>query len=673
MIITNAINVLFLLVSCVFKIHSYVYPPKINKQYRILASNNHLTEFSQFPPPQSDQFNRHYHYSKRYYEDAIRRLRSNNYSSNPDQQQRSAFMKTSGLKRPFPSDVSPKFDANNTIDKEELPGITIILKGEFMKHYQEDDGDDDHDEGENESENLGQDIFDILQQLNEQSAGDGIGRGIGNIDSDSSEDDKRGGGRRKQPHQRRDNPYVRAFRKAENKPNKKSKNFEVLTNYGIKFSDVGGYAKIKDELRQSIDILRNYQKYTKYNVRIPKGLVLEGPPGNGKTLIAKSLAGEAGCGFIAVSGADFQEKYVGVGSSRIRELFELAKENEPCIIFIDEIDAVGRHRSGDGESSSSERDNTLNALLVELDGFKNNTGVFVVGATNRIDLLDPALVRPGRIDKKIFIGIPDAATRKEVLQIHMRGKPHDESIILGDLVDTTDGLSCAQIENLLNEAMLYALRFNGTAFSYADVDVILNKIIAGWQDSDHEFTQDMINRIAVHEMGHAILGYLSKYHSKMLKVVLNLSSPRTPGYTVFERSASSLYLKEALFEHLIILLGGRIAEEVIYNVSITTGAINDFEEALKLAERMIVHYGMGENVLYPSTSEKYKEIIDTEVSELINYAYLVGRMVLENCKHIILESSAFLKKEKKLVPGDLATMIVDSYPEVMKLKDIFTV
>jgi len=637
-ILINTLFVFFGLLS----IQSYLRQPTKLGRYH-LALN-----VGQYPSP--NHFNRHYHYSKRYYEDALRRLQSNNFSS--DQSPKFKKVLSDRLK----GDI--KYDANNTINEEELPGITIILKSGFMGSF----GNDDEEEHQDDSDTIDQDIFDIFQQLNKPSGS--------NIDSD---DEEERGGRRKQPHQRRDNPYIRAFRKAENKPNKKSKNFEVITNYGIKFADVGGYAKIKDELRQSIDILRNYQKYAKYNVRIPKGLVLEGPPGNGKTLIAKSLAGEAGCGFIAVSGADFQEKYVGVGSSRIRELFELAKANEPCIVFIDEIDAVGRHRSGDGESSSSERDNTLNALLVELDGFKNNTGVFVVGATNRIDLLDPALVRPGRIDKKIYIGLPDAATRKEVLQIHMRGKPHDESIILADLVDTTDGLSCAQIENLLNEAMLYALRFNGTAFSYADVDVILNKMIAGWQDADHEFTQDMIDRIAVHEMGHAVLGYLSKYHSKMLKVVLNLSSPRTPGYTVFERSASSLYLKEALFEHLIILLGGRIAEEVIYNVSITTGAINDFEEALKLAEKMIVHYGMGENVLYPSTSEKYKEIIDNQVSELINYAYLVGRLVLENCKHIILESSALLKTQKKLVPSDLARMILDSHPDVLKLKDIFTV
>jgi cell division protease FtsH len=578
---------------------------------------------------EQNNYPRHYHYSKKYYENALQRLQSNNISS-PN----------------FPRDPRLRFDQNDTMNADDLPGITIILKGGFFQQFE--DEDDDHDSNEDMQDH--DDLPEEFKQLFPQQSN------------------------KKLPH-RRENPYMRAFRQgyedSEKKENLKSKNFQVIKDYGIKFSDVGGYAKIKDELSQSVDLLKNYAKYSKYNVRIPKGLILEGPPGNGKTLLAKSLAGEAGCGFIAVSGADFQEKYVGVGSSRIREMFELAKKNEPCIIFIDEIDAVGRHRSADGEPSSSERDNTLNALLVELDGFKNNTGVFVVGATNRIDLLDPALVRPGRIDKKIYIGIPDAITRREVIGIHIRGKPHDESIILEDMVETTDGLSCAQIENLLNEAMLYALRYNGTAFTYSDVDVILNKIIAGWQSTEHELTQDMIDRIAVHEMGHALLGYLSKYHSKLVKVVLNLSSPRTPGYTIFERSPSSIYLKEALFEHIIILLGGRIAEEVIYNVSVTTGAMNDFEEALKLAERMIVHYGMGEKVLYPSTSEKYKEIIDTEVSELINYAYLVGRIVLENCKSIILESSMLLKNEKKIIPGQLSDMIRDSYPEVLKLKEIF--
>jgi len=368
----------------------------------------------------------------------------------------------------------------------------------------------------------------------------------------------------------------------------KSKNFEVIKNYKLSFSDVGGYDLVKKELDQCVDILKNYQKYSKYNVRIPKGLILEGPPGTGKTLLAKALAGESKCNFIPVSGADFQEKYVGVGPTRIKELFSLAKDNIPCIIFIDEIDAVGRKRSSDGESSSNERDNTLNALLVELDGFKNNTGIFVVAATNRLDLLDNALIRPGRIDKKIFIGLPDTITREAILNIHINGKPHDSSIIIKDLVEITEGLSGAQIENLLNEAMLNALRINNTQFSYTDFDLILNKMMVGWQPTEHEFTSDIIDHIAIHEMGHAIVGILSKYHSKMSKVVINLSSPKSPGYTVFEASTSNIYTREALFEHLMILLSGRIAEEVFYNVSVTTGAINDFEEALKLAEKMVI-------------------------------------------------------------------------------------
>jgi len=446
----------------------------------------------------------------------------------------------------------------------------------------------------------------------------------------------------------------------------KTKNFEVLKKTNMNFGDVGGYENVKDELRQCVDILKNYQKYKQYNVRIPKGLILEGPPGTGKTLIAKALAGEAKCSFVPVSGSDFQEKYVGVGPTRIKELFRLARENIPCIIFVDEIDALGRKRSTDGESSSNERDNTLNALLVELDGFKNTTGVFMVAATNRFDLLDNALTRPGRIDKKIFIGLPDKTTRESIINIHIKGKPYDATTVdIPNLVEITDGLSGAQIENLLNEAMLNALRCNQTQFTFADFDFILNKMMAGWQPNEHEFTSDIIDHIAIHEMGHAVVGLLSKHHSKMSKVVINLSSPKSPGYTVFESSTSNIYVREALFEHLMILLSGRIAEEVFYNVSVTTGALNDFEEALKLAEKMVLYYGMGSNVIYPSNSEKYKELIDNDVIELINNAYSCAQMIIITCKDLIYETSEILKKNKLLKAEALNALMNEKYSHLV--------
>lgn len=459
------------------------------------------------------------------------------------------------------------------------------------------------------------------------------------------------------------NPY-----REKSSAKKKSKNFEVISDNNINFNDVGGYENIKNELYQCVDILSNYTKYAPYNVRVPKGLILEGPPGNGKTLIAKALAGEANCSFIAVSGSEFQEKYVGVGSSRIRELFKLAKENVPCIVFIDEIDALGRKRSSDGDTSGNERDSTLNELLVALDGFKNSTGVFVIGATNRADLLDSALIRPGRIDKRIFIGNPDKNTRHAILNIHSRGKPADSSVVLDDVVELTNGLSGAQIENLVNEAMLNALRNDKKKYTNDDLEEILNKMMVGWQPNEHQYTNALIDQIAIHELGHAVVGLLAKHHAKMTKVVINLSSPKNPAYTVFENSNNNILTREALFEHLMILLAGRIAEEVVYGVSVSTGAINDFEEALKLAQHMVCYYGMGKKLIYPSMSEKYKEMIDTEVSTLISDAYGYSEFIIRNSKDLIMEGADILKNDKVLKSETLLQLMNDKYKSVLSLK-----
>jgi len=445
-----------------------------------------------------------------------------------------------------------------------------------------------------------------------------------------------------------------------------SENFEVVKNVNTTFEDVGGYELVKEELNQCVDILQHFTKYKKFNVRIPKGLILEGPPGNGKTLLAKAFAGSSNTTFIAVSGSEFQEKYVGIGAARVKELFKLAKTHLPCIIFIDEIDALGRKRSGDGESSSSERDSTLNQLLIQMDGFQNSDGIFVIGATNRADLLDPALLRPGRIDKRIFVGLPDTSTREKIFKIHMAGKPHDSSIQLDHLVDITSGMSAAEIENLLNEAMLYSLRNDRVQFTMDDIYVVLNRATAGWQPTEHQFSEDMIARIAIHEMGHAMIGLLVKQHSKVARIVINLSSPKTPGYTVFEGDNTVLYTRDSLLEHLMILLAGRIAEELFYNVSVTTGAINDFDEALKLAEKMVLYYGMGEELVYPSKSEKYKALIDTQVLTLIQDAYRVSSFILAECKPMIHECSLILIHEKILKREQLLT-IFKKYPHMWNL------
>jgi cell division protease FtsH len=538
-----------------------------------------------------------------------------------------------------------------------------ILRGEF---FQQDDEDDDIDKQQQDDDydELAE-LYNMLHRKQNDSTNEG---NIGGIRIILSNDGAGIGINFNEPNDEEPDNRRRRNGNSNNKI-KKSDNFEVISKSPYNFTDIGGYDNIKRELDQVVDILSNYTKYTAYNVRIPKGLIFEGSPGNGKTLFAKALAGEAGINFIPVSGAEFQEKYVGVGAMKVRELFKLAKENIPCIIFIDEIDAIGKKRTSDSESSTSERDSTLNELLVSLDGFKNSSGIFLIGATNRPDMLDPALVRPGRIDKRIYIGNPDEKTRKAILDIHLPGKPLHKNVKLNDLIEQTNGLSGAEIENLLNEAMLNALRHNRESISTVDIDTVLNKMMVGWQPNEHTFSSDIIDQIAVHELGHAVVGLLSTHHAKMTKVMINLSAPKTPAYTIFETSTSSILTREALFEHLMILLGGRIAEEVIYGkISVSTGAINDFEEALKLSQRLITYYGMGEKLIYPSNSEKYKEIIDNEVDSLLNDAYAYAEFLLSNSKDLILEGAEILKRDNILTAATLLELMNNKYTNVLALK-----
>lgn len=426
----------------------------------------------------------------------------------------------------------------------------------------------------------------------------------------------------------------------------KSENFEVIKQKEFTFKQVGGHDLIKEELMQCSDLLIHYDKYAKYNVRTPKGLILEGPPGNGKTLLAKGFSGELQVGFIPVSGAQFQEKYVGVGAARVRELFELAKENVPCIIFMDEIDAIGRKRkNGDAQ----EHDSTLNELLVNLDGFKSTNGIFLMGATNRMDLLDEALVRPGRIDKKIYVGNPDKKTREAIVAIHLKGKPHQFSV--STFIEMTNGYSGAQIENLLNEAMLYALRQNRECITMQDVELISNRILVGFQSTEHVLTKETLYQVAIHEMGHALIGYLTK-HKKLIKVTINVWSPISLGFTLFEPNDALLVTKESLMYELMVLLGGRIAEEMICH-TITTGATHDFLQAKQLAEKMIVEYGMGNHIMIPHGSDRYREVMDQEIDALLSTAYENAKTLLLKIEPLVKECADVLVKEHVLKEEDI--------------------
>lgn len=390
------------------------------------------------------------------------------------------------------------------------------------------------------------------------------------------------------------------------------------------FSHVGGYYNVKAELLQIIEFLRHPQKYTQYGVRLPRGILLEGPTGNGKTLIARCIAGEAGVNFVACSGSEFMEKYVGVGAARIRELFKFVEKHSPCILFIDEFDALAKTRSYDGESSNSERDQTLNQLLVLMDGFKNHdNAVVVVAATNRKDILDPASIRPGRFDKIIHVPNPDSETRAEIIQIHSANKPMN--ISQTETVKMTSGLNGAQIENMLNEATLQAIRTNTLPVNLTHLEHVRDKILLGESSSiKRNVSEKTLLRIAVHEVGHLMMALQSDVHDKPSKITIDSINPRQSlGYVIFEPDENhhDYVLREYIQDKIKVLLGGRAAEEVVYGSSVSSGAFSDLEKAFIMARTMVMEYGMGTKIIYPYMSEIYKRQIDENIHLILLHLY----------------------------------------------------
>lgn len=397
------------------------------------------------------------------------------------------------------------------------------------------------------------------------------------------------------------------------------------------FSNIGGYHTIKQELSQVAHMMLNPSNYTQYNVRVPKGILLEGPPGNGKTLLAKCFAGEIKCNFVRCAGSEFNEKYIGVGSARLRELFKFASENQPVVLFIDEFDAIGRKRSGPQETSGGERDTTLNQLLVLMDGFENIPNMLIMAATNRVDILDPAVIRPGRFDKFIHVPNPDLSTREEIVKIHKRLKPID--VQNDEIARMTSGFSGAMIENLLNEATLWGIRNSQLPITRNKLDEIRQQMIFGTALMTRNISMAIQKRIAIHETGHLLNALVSQYYDKPVRVSINLSNKNSLGQTVFQREEEDdgIFVREYLDDKIRVLLGGRAAEEIMFGYSSSTGSLADLETAFQLTRRMIMEFGMGKHIVYPFLSEDYKKRIDEDIHQYIHKAH-------DHAKQVILQN-----------------------------------
>src|SRR5690625_4579949 len=461
----------------------------------------------------------------------------------------------------------------------------------------------------------------------------------------------------------------------------------------VRFTDVAGADEEKQELIEVVEFLKDPRKFTKVGARIPKGVLLVGPPGTGKTLLARAVAGEAGTPFFSISGSDFVEMFVGVGASRVRDLFENAKKNAPCIIFIDEIDAVGRQRGAGLGGGHDEREQTLNQLLVEMDGFDANEGIIMIAATNRPDILDPALLRPGRFDRQIPVNQPDVKGREAILKVHSRNKPLDKTVDIKTIAMRTPGFSGADLENLLNEAALVAARHDKVTIGMLEIDEAIDRVIAGPAKKSRVISEKERKIVAYHESGHTIIGMVLDDADTVHKVTI-VPRGQAGGYAVMlPKEDRYMVTKTELFDKITGLLGGRVAEELIFGEDhVSTGASNDFQRATNIANKMITEYGMSDKIgplqftggggdpflgrdLHsdPNYSDEIAHEIDQEMQNFINYCYdRAKRILTENKDKLELIAKTLLDIEtldEKQIKGLFHEGILPE-PEIVEEEDV---
>jgi len=460
---------------------------------------------------------------------------------------------------------------------------------------------------------------------------------------------------------------------------------QMVPDTGVTFDDVAGCDGAKMELLEVVDFLKQPEAYTKNGCQIPRGVILDGPPGTGKTLLAKAVAGEAGVPFISISGSEFVEMFVGVGASRVRDIFGQAKKNAPCIIFIDEIDAVGRQRGAGYAGGNDEREQTVNQILVEMDGFDGNPGVITIAATNRIDILDSALLRPGRFDRKVTVALPDFKGRTRILGVHARGKPFEPDVDLEAISRRTPGFSGASLENLMNEAAIAAARANKKTIGWEQIDGAVDRIMVGLEKKggNPQLKQKLL--VAYHEAGHAIVGALVPDYDQVQKISIIPRSNGAGGLTFFapqeSRLESGMYSKQYLESQLAVALGGRLAEEIIYGEDfVTTGASNDIQQVANIARRMVKEWGMSDKVGRVALSEpsgggpfmglqmmqrqtmwgnKILGTVEEEVERLVNNSYLVAKQVLNDNRDLLEHLTQVLMDQEVVSAEEFQMMLVE--------------